>query len=95
MDSQDLKANRSASAVQILRRLNDIGAIKLDVLLSKSAEIKDIVAAGGGGSGVAELDEWDRICYPFVIRVGPRHDYDLVSVVADLRQLGFEVKQRG
>jgi hypothetical protein len=95
MDSQDPKANRSASAVQVLRRLNDIGAIKLDVLLSKSAEIKDIVAAGGGGSSVAEIDEWDRMCYPFVIRIGPRLDYDLVSVVADLRQLGFEVKQRG
>ena len=96
MDAQDPKA-RSANAVQILRRLNDIGAIKLDVLLSKSAEIKDIVSAGGGGGGggLASLDEWDRICYPFVIRLGPRGDIDLVTVVNDLRQLGFEVKARG
>jgi hypothetical protein len=97
MDSEDFKTRRSSSAVQLLRRLDDIGAIKLDVLLSRSAEIKQIVAAGGGGGGgsVAELDEWDRICYPFVIRIGPRHDFDLVSVVNELNQLGFEVKQRG
>ena len=97
MDSEDYKANRKTSAVQMLRRLDDIGAIKLDVLLSKSAEIKEIVAAGsGGGAGsVAELDEWDRICYPFVIRIGSRHDFDLVTVVDELKQLGFEVQQRG
>jgi hypothetical protein len=53
MDSQEYKASRGASAVQLLRRLDDIGAIKLDVLLSKSAEIKDIVSAGGGGGGFA------------------------------------------
>ena len=94
MESQDLKA-RSSNAVQMLRRLNDIGAIKLDVLLSKSAEIKDIVSAGGGSGGGAMLDEWDRICYPFIIRIGPRDEFDLVTVVADLRQLGFEVKSRG
>ena len=93
MDSEDYKTNRNVSAVQLLRRLDDIGAIKLDVLLSKSAEIKEIVSAGGGGGGaVAELDEWDRICYPFVIRIGPRHDFDLVSVVNELKQLGFDVK---
>ena len=80
MDSQDHKA-RSASAVQVLRRLDEIGAIKLDVLLSKSAEIKDIVAGGGGGAGGAMLEEWDRICYPFVIRIGPRDEFDLVTVV--------------
>ena len=95
MEPQDFKATRSASAVQLLRRLDDIGAIKLDVLLSKSAEVKEIVAAtGGGGSGIAELDEWDRICYPFVIRIGPRRDFDLVTVVDELRNLGFDVKAR-
>lgn len=93
MDAQDLKANRNA--VQLLRRLDDIGAIKLDVLLSKSAEIKEAVSAsGGGGSGVAEIDEWDRICYPFVIRIGPRQEFDLVTVVDELRTLGFDVKAR-
>lgn len=96
MDSQDLKTSRNVKAVQLLRRLDDIGAIKLDVLLSKSAEIKEIVSAGGGGGGaVAELDEWERICYPFVIRIGQRHDFDLVTVVDELKQLGFDVRQRG
>ena len=96
MDSQDFKASRNASAAQILRRLNDIGAIKLDVLLSKSAEIKEVVAAsGGGGSAAAELNPEDWMCYPFVIRIGTRHEFELATVVNELRQLGFEVKQRG
>ena len=86
--------NRNKSAVDVLRRLDEIGAIKLDVLLSKSAEIRQIVAgAGGSGAGsVAELDDWEKICYPFVIRIGPRHDLDLVSVANELQQLGFEVR---
>ena len=97
MDSQDYKATRGASAVHLLRRLDDIGAIKLDVLLSKSAEIKDIVAAGGGGgaSAASDLNPEDWICYPFVIRIGQRSDFELVTVVNELRQLGFDVKQRG
>jgi hypothetical protein len=98
MSSEEYKASRNVNAVQLLRRLDDIGAIKLDVLLSKSAEIREVVSAAGGGggaSGLAELDEWDRICYPFVIRIGPRLDFDLVTVVDELKQLGFEVKQRG
>jgi hypothetical protein len=95
MDSEDFRANRKASAVQVLRRLDDVGAIKLDVLLSKSAEIKEIVAAGSGGGGAAMLEEWENICYPFVIRIGPRHDFDLVTVADQLKQLGFDVRQRG
>ena len=96
MDSEDFQGSRKTSAVQVLRRLDDIGAIKLDVLLSKSAEIRQVAAAAGGGgaSGVA-LEEWENICYPFVVRIGPRHDFDLVRVVDELKQLGFEVKQRG
>ena len=91
---KEAKISRGASAVHLLKRLDEIGAIKLDVLLSKSAEIKDVVAAGGGGSSVAELDEWDRICYPFVIRIGPRDEFDLVTVVNELRTMGFDVKRR-
>ena len=97
MDTEDFKARRNVNAVQLLRRLDNIGAIKLDVLLSKSAEIKEVVASAGGGgaSGAAALEEWENICYPFVIRIGPRHDFDLVTVVDELKQLGFDVKQRG
>ena len=99
MDSEDFKPRRNTNAVQLLRRLDDIGAINLDVLLSKSAEIKEAISAGGGGGGgggaVAALEEWENICYPFVVRLGPRHDFDLVTVVNELKQLGFDVKQRG
>jgi hypothetical protein len=94
MNSKD----RHHAAVDVLRRLNELGAIKLDVLLAKSAEINEIVtvaAGGSGGGGAAMIDEWDRICYPFVIRIGPRSELDLVSVAAELKQLGFEVKARG
>jgi hypothetical protein len=98
MESQNAKlAERNVRAVETLRRLDELGAIKLDVLLSKSAEIKNVVnagLAGGGGGGVAALDEWDRICYPFIIRVGPRDEFDLVSVANELNQLGFDVKAR-
>ena len=33
------------------------------------------------------------ICYPFYIRIGPRQDIDLVSVAAQLKQLGFDLKR--
>ena len=100
MDSKDdlLRAravgSRNSVAVDVLRRLDALGAIKLDVLLARSAEINEIItaAASGGGGGVAMLDEWERICYPFVIRIGPRSELDLVSVAAELKQLGFDVK---
>lgn len=96
MDSQTKAryVDRNVQAAEILRRLDEIGAIKLDVMVSKAAEIKKIVASGGGGGGIsAELDEWDRICYPFMIRIGPRLDLDLVTVADELKQLGFEVKR--
>jgi hypothetical protein len=100
MDPQDDLGRASAvgarnkTAVEVLRRLDELGAIKLDVLLARSAEIGEIITAagGGGGGGVAMLDEWERICYPFVIRIGPRSELDLVSVAAELKQLGFDVR---
>lgn len=91
----DAAATRNRTAVQVLRRLDELGAIKLDVLLAKSAEISQIITeagGGGGGGGGVRLEEWERICYPFVIRVGPRSELDLVSVAAELKQLGFDVR---
>jgi hypothetical protein len=87
MDGHDVKAkDRRVHAVEVLRRLDGIGAIKLDVLLSKSAEIQSIAA------GSASIDDEDRrICYPFYIHFGPRDELDLVSVATQLRQLGFNV----
>jgi len=101
MDSKDdlLRAgavgSRNKAAVDVLRRLDELGAIKLDVLLEKSVEINKIITAAGGsggGGGLAMIDEWERICYPFVIRIGPRSELDLVSVAAELKQLGFDVR---
>lgn len=93
MEAQERSKDRNARAVEVLRRLDEIGAIKLDVMISKAAEIKTIIGGGGGGGGAALIDAEDRICYPFMIRIGPRHDLDLVSVASELRQLGFEVKR--
>jgi len=78
--------DRNVHAAEVLRRLDEIGAIKLDVLTSKAAEIQSV-------SGVALDDDDHGICYPFYIHLGPRHDIDLVSVAGQLKQLGFELKR--
>ena len=78
--------DRNAQAAEVLRRLDEMGAIKLEVLASKASEIQ-------GVAGVS-LDDPERgICYPFYIRIGPRRDIDLVSVASQLKQLGFELKR--
>jgi hypothetical protein len=87
MDTSDLKhARQNDRAADVLRRLDAIGAINLDVMVARSAEI-------GAIAGLTELDPEDRICYPFMIRIGPRQDFDLVSVANQVRQLGFELKR--
>src|SRR5262245_16671808 len=91
MDVREEKAkggqDRDTRAAEVLRRLDEIGAIKLDVLVSKSAEIQGIVG------GFSALDPEDLICYPFMVHIGPRQDIDLVSVANQVRQLGFELKR--
>jgi hypothetical protein len=83
--------DRNAHAVEVLRRLDEIGAIKLDVMVAKAAEIKSIIGGSGAGS-VLELEPGD-ICYPNYVILGPRRDIDLVSVASELKGLGFEVKR--
>jgi hypothetical protein len=86
--------DRNAQAVDVLRRLNDLGVINLEAMISKADEIKAI--GRGGGSGAAtELDPEDGMCYPFYIRFGPRLDVDIVSVASELKGLGFEVRRLG
>jgi len=86
--------DRNGRAIEVLRRLNDLGAINLEVMISKADEIRAVTRGSGGGSGAAtELDPEDRICYPFYIQLGPRLDIDIVSVAGELRSLGFEVKR--
>jgi hypothetical protein len=79
--------HRNVQATEVLRRLDEIGAIKLDVLASKASDILSI-------AGVSIDDDGDHgICYPFYIRIGPRHDIDLVSVASQLKELGFELNR--
>ena len=86
--------DRNAQAVEVLRRLNDLGAINLEVMIAKADEIKAVTRGGGGASGAAtELDPEDKMCYPFYIKFGPRLDLDIVSVASELKSLGFEVKR--
>ena len=80
-----MEKDRNTHAAEVLRRLDQIGAISLDVLTSKASQIQ-------GAAGLA-LDDGDNICYPFYIRLGPRRDIDLVSVAGQLQQLGFELKR--
>jgi hypothetical protein len=89
MESTSAKAEgQHAQAARILKQLDAIGAINLDVLVSKSAEIAGI-------AGLSELDPEDRICYPFIVRIGPRLDFDLVSVANQVKNLGFELRRVG
>ena len=78
--------DRNTRAVEVLRRLNDIGAINLEVMISKADEIRAVTRGGGGaGSAATELDPEDGMCYPFYIKVGPRLDIDIVSVASELQ----------
>jgi hypothetical protein len=75
---------RTAHAAEVLRRLDELGAVKVNVLVAKSAEI-------GGIVGASFDDDGYQICYPNYIHVGPRQDIDLVSVANQLRELGLEI----
>jgi hypothetical protein len=81
-----MEKERNAHAAEVLRKLDELGAIKLDVLVAKAAEIQ-------GVAGAAIDDEDHGICYPFYVRIGPRRDIDLVAVAAQVKQLGFELKR--
>jgi hypothetical protein len=80
--------DRNVHAAEVLRRLDEIGAIKLDVLTTKASEVL-------GAAGVSLDDDDHGICYPFYIRIGPRSDIDLVSVASQLKLLGYDMKRTG
>ena len=87
METTD-KANAHAShAADVLKKLDAIGAINLEVLVSKSSEIRSI-------AGLAGLEPGE-ICYLFNLHIGPRRDFDLVTVANEVRQLGFELRRTG
>ena len=82
--------SRNTEAVEVLRKLNDLGAINLQVLISKASEIKQI--SGGSSGATLDDDPEHRICYKHYIKIGPRDEIDLVSVAAELKGLGFEAR---
>ncbi len=89
--AQATAAKRSnTEAIEVLRKLNDLGAINLQVLISKASEIKQI--SGGGSGATLDDDPEHRICYKHYIKIGPRDEIDLVSVAAELKGWGFEVR---
>lgn len=78
-----------AEAASVLHALDEIGAISLDKLIGSAEEVRKVV-------GQLDIDDPDRgICYPFVIRIGPRQDIDLVTIAADVKKLGFELNRVG
>ena len=54
--------NRNVHAAEVLRRLDEIGAIKLDVLVSKASEIQ-------GVAGVSSDDETMGFVIPSILKL--------------------------
>jgi len=77
-------------AAEVLRRLDQIGAINLNVLVTKASEVLNIV-----GANFDDDDGIYRMCYRQMVHIGPRGDIDVVSMVSQLTSLGFEVKPSG
>lgn len=85
MNTLDKTQATNPQAFDVLKKLDALGAINLDVLVSKSSEIKAI-------AGIAGLEPGE-ICYLFNLHIGPRRDFDLVTVADQVKQLGFELKR--
>jgi len=77
------------TAFKVLQRLNEIGAINLDVIVNRGEEVGSILSDVG-------IDDWDHgICYKFYIRVFYRGEFtgpttSLTDVVAAVKQLGIQ-----
>jgi hypothetical protein len=87
MSNPEFSHSAGTRAFEVLKKLDALGAINLDVLVSKSSEIKAIADIAGLEPG--------EICYQFNLHIGPRRDFDLVTVADEVRQLGFELKRIG
>ena len=75
-------------AVGTLKALDEIGAINLDVLIKNASAVQKTLAERG-----FDLEPGD-ICYKFTMHLGPRF-YDLVSVAAEVEQLGYRFDRIG
>jgi hypothetical protein len=76
----------SERSVETLKALDKIGAINLDVLVSRAAEVQGVLKEVG-----VELEPGE-ICYRFTMHIGP-HFGDVVSVAAEVERLGFAIER--
>ncbi len=76
----------SDRSVATLKALEEIGAINLDVLLSRASEVQGALKKAG-----VELEPGD-ICYKFTMHIGP-HFGDVVGVAAEVQRLGFAIER--
>lgn len=81
---------RVSEAARVLQQLHQMGAINLDVMVEKAAEIRTITAAGSGPY-FDDDEPWYRMCYQHYIHVGPSNLIDLVSVADKVSQLGYRL----
>jgi hypothetical protein len=76
----------SDRSVATLKALEKVGAINLDVLLSRASEVQGALKEAG-----VELEPGD-ICYKFTMHIGP-HFGDVVGVAAEVQRLGFAIER--
>ena len=79
-------SQHSERSVETLRALDKVGAINLDVLISKAAEVQAVLKEVG-----VELEPGE-ICYRFTMHIGP-HFGDVVSIAAEVERLGFAIER--
>jgi len=76
----------SDRSVATLKALEKVGAINLEVLLSRASEVQTALKDAG-----VELEPGD-ICYKFTMHIGP-HFGDVVGVAAEVQRLGFAIER--
>jgi hypothetical protein len=76
----------SDRSVATLKALEKVGAINLDVLLSRASEVQEALKEAG-----VDLEPGD-ICYKFTMHIGP-HFGDVVGVAAEVQRLGFAIER--
>jgi ABC-type tungstate transport system permease subunit len=76
----------SDRSVATLKALEKVGAINLDVLLTRANEVQSALKDAG-----VELEPGD-ICYKFTMHIGP-HFGDVVGVAAEVQRLGFAIER--
>jgi hypothetical protein len=91
MHERTAKLANHETAIAVLQRLNEIGAINLDIIVNRGHEIGSILSDVG-------IDDWDHgICYKNYIRVFYRGEIDtpitsLSDVVVAVKELGIQTR---